>query len=348
MAARPKPVRISLPLERLAFDGRLQLRIFPEGHPPGQLWREEVVADILETITLDEHAHVDALCVVEEQQKKGQPTYWLYGGFHRAEAFRRAGRNSVDCLVTKGSFFDALYLALGQNGPEHGHRRTPDECRRAVVTLLDNPAMLERARQDAPGTGGLHRAIARACGVGRTLVADVLKARGQRVEANRLVAAATPPQPPEPQKSNDDLSLSVRTNDDGGENDDAESEGDRPEAGVPVLAATMAEADPDLLSAVSRTEAQDFADAAMRHLKGFRRLLAEKLPRPAWRDAFREALRARGWTAKVRDEAGYALASQPVPLLASIDEFAALDDLTDFVADMLSALYSPTPLRATA
>jgi hypothetical protein len=64
--------------------------------------------------------------------------YWLADGFHRAEAAQRAGRATVPCDVRPGSRRDAVLLACGANA-DHGLRRTADDIRRAIRTLLRDP-----------------------------------------------------------------------------------------------------------------------------------------------------------------------------------------------------------------
>src|SRR6185436_9947357 len=54
----------------------------------------------------------------------------------------------------------------------------------------------EKARKAAVGKGGLHDAIAVACGVARQYVFNILSERGQHVEGNRIVAKPFVPDPP--------------------------------------------------------------------------------------------------------------------------------------------------------
>lgn len=60
---------------------------------------------------------------------------WLADGFHRAEAAARAGLLSVPCVVHPGGYRAALLCACGANAA-HGARRTREDRRRAVETLL--------------------------------------------------------------------------------------------------------------------------------------------------------------------------------------------------------------------
>ena len=62
-------------------------------------------------------------------------TYWLADGFHRVAAHRRAGRTDIRASVRQGQQRDALLYSVGANN-EHGLRRSPEDKRRAVLTLL--------------------------------------------------------------------------------------------------------------------------------------------------------------------------------------------------------------------
>ena len=64
--------------------------------------------------------------------------YWLADGFHRVEAAQRAGLVTVPCDVRPGSRRDAVLVACGANA-DHGLRRTADDIRRAIRTLLRDP-----------------------------------------------------------------------------------------------------------------------------------------------------------------------------------------------------------------
>src|SRR5262245_37492304 len=67
-----------------------------------------------------------------------QGIYWLADGFHRVEAYQRAGRTYVWANVREGGWFDALVHAAGANA-RHGLPRTRKDVRRAIVLLLDLP-----------------------------------------------------------------------------------------------------------------------------------------------------------------------------------------------------------------
>lgn len=62
-------------------------------------------------------------------------TYWLADGFHRCEAAEQISRREIEAEVKDGDRRDAILFAAGSNA-EHGIRRTNDDKRKAVVTLL--------------------------------------------------------------------------------------------------------------------------------------------------------------------------------------------------------------------
>lgn len=63
--------------------------------------------------------------------------YWLADGFHRFHAYRQIGRAGIDADVRQGTRRDAILHSVGAN-ETHGLRRTNDDKRRAVLTLLDD------------------------------------------------------------------------------------------------------------------------------------------------------------------------------------------------------------------
>jgi hypothetical protein len=88
--------------------------------------------------------------------------FWLADGYHRYHAYRAAGVDEVPAEVRTGSQRDAVLYSVGANAA-HGLRRTNDDKRRAVKTLLS----------DAEWAAWSDNQIAKACGVSNHLVADV-------------------------------------------------------------------------------------------------------------------------------------------------------------------------------
>ena len=90
--------------------------------------------------------------------------YWLADGFHRLNAAHQAGLAEIRADIRQGTRRDAILHSVGANAM-HGIRRTNDDKRRAVLTLLNDDEW--RAWSD--------REIARRCGVSDRLVNGIRK-----------------------------------------------------------------------------------------------------------------------------------------------------------------------------
>jgi hypothetical protein len=64
--------------------------------------------------------------------------FWLADGFHRVEAKRKIGHDTIDAEIRAGSSRDAILHGTGANA-SHGLRRTQADKRRAVERLLKDP-----------------------------------------------------------------------------------------------------------------------------------------------------------------------------------------------------------------
>jgi len=84
--------------------------------------------------------------------------YWLADGFHRLEAWKRNGVNSIKADVKEGSRIDALKFAFGANN-SHGLRMSNEDKRQVVLMVYENRIAL--------GLGEVPsgRAVAEMCGV---------------------------------------------------------------------------------------------------------------------------------------------------------------------------------------
>lgn len=91
-------------------------------------------------------------------------TYWLADGFHRYWANKRINCDYVFAYVHSGTQRDAILYSVGANA-EHGLRRTAQDKRRAVLTLL-NDDHWSRKTQDE---------IAQDCKVSRWFVNKITK-----------------------------------------------------------------------------------------------------------------------------------------------------------------------------
>jgi hypothetical protein len=70
--------------------------------------------------------------------------YYVADGYHRIEAFKKAGRDEIDATVHKGDKPDALWFACGANA-SHGKRRTNKDKRKAVKNLLMDPKWRQKS-----------------------------------------------------------------------------------------------------------------------------------------------------------------------------------------------------------
>lgn len=91
--------------------------------------------------------------------------HYLYDGFHRAEAYRRKGVTEIAVNYEDGDIWDAIERSCAVNAT-HGKRRTNEDKRRAVETML--------TVMQHKGERWSNREVARRCGVHHNLVAAVL------------------------------------------------------------------------------------------------------------------------------------------------------------------------------
>jgi len=98
--------------------------------------------------------------------------YWLADGFHRYEAAKMCGHTVLNADIQEGTRRDAILMSAGANAT-HGLRRTNDDKRRAVQTLLRDDAW--RLWSD--------REIARRCAVSAPFVGQVRKAMEPEIGA---------------------------------------------------------------------------------------------------------------------------------------------------------------------
>lgn len=91
---------------------------------------EQVVNDYAEAIKAG--ATFPSITVFYDGKK-----HWLADGFHRFHAYRKTGRTHVNADVRQGTRRDAILHSVGAN-EAHGLRRTNDDKRRAVLTLLND------------------------------------------------------------------------------------------------------------------------------------------------------------------------------------------------------------------
>src|SRR5574337_168137 len=139
---RMSPIDIS----RIRIDGGTQSRAN---------LNESVVAEYAEAMT--EGAKLPAVTVFFDGSE-----YWLADGFHRYHGHKRIGALKIDAEVHNGTRRDAVLHSVGANAA-HGLRRTNEDKRRAVETLLTA----------AEWSQWSDREIAKQCGVTHPFVAAV-------------------------------------------------------------------------------------------------------------------------------------------------------------------------------
>lgn len=93
--------------------------------------------------------------------------YWLADGFHRYHAHLQLGLADIDADVRQGTRREAILYSVGAN-EAHGLRRTNEDKRRAVLTLLG----------DEEWAGWSDREIARRCHVDHVTVGRIRKDTG--------------------------------------------------------------------------------------------------------------------------------------------------------------------------
>jgi uncharacterized ParB-like nuclease family protein len=76
--------------------------------------------------------------------------YWPADGFHRLEAHHQAGLQEIDADVHDGTQRDAMLYAAGANA-DHGLRRSSEDKKRAVLTLLRDPEWRQWSDREIAG-----------------------------------------------------------------------------------------------------------------------------------------------------------------------------------------------------
>ena len=108
-------------LKNIRLDGDTQ---------PRKYVNEEVVGDYAELLLED--AKFPPVTVFNDGAN-----YWLADGFHRFHANKKAGFLDIEADVIDGTRRDAILYSVGANSI-HGLRRTNDDKRKAIATLLND------------------------------------------------------------------------------------------------------------------------------------------------------------------------------------------------------------------
>lgn len=136
-----------IPLKRIRLDGGTQPRVKID---------QDTVADHKAGYELGEER--PALDVFWDGTD-----YWLADGFHRWHGANQAKLEDHTCIVHQGTQRDAILFSVGANG-KHGLRRTNEDKRKAVETLLNDKEWGERSQNW----------IAEKCGVSSGFVSDIV------------------------------------------------------------------------------------------------------------------------------------------------------------------------------
>jgi chromosome segregation ATPase len=97
--------------------------------------------------------------------------YHLADGWNRYFAHKKAAFEIINADVREGTRRDAIYYALSANA-RNGQNRTPDDKRKAVMTMLDDMEWSEKS----------DREIAMACVVSNAFVSRLRKSEGKQPE----------------------------------------------------------------------------------------------------------------------------------------------------------------------
>lgn len=133
-------------IDQVRTDGGTQMRA---------ALNDDVVAEYASTIR--EGTDFPPVIVFHDGSK-----FWLADGFHRFHAYRAAGAIEIPADVRQGTKRDAVLFSVGANA-SHGLRRTNEDKRKAVQTLLKDEEWAKWSDRD----------IARRAGVSHPFVASL-------------------------------------------------------------------------------------------------------------------------------------------------------------------------------
>lgn len=143
------------------------------GTQPRAALNEAIVAEYAESLT--DGAKMPPVIVYHDGVD-----YWLADGFHRFHAHRKIDARDIETEVRQGTKRDAILHSVGANAA-HGLRRTNEDKRKAVMTLLDDPEWAKWS----------DREVARQCGVSHPFVAALRSpVAAERQQANRAASNA--------------------------------------------------------------------------------------------------------------------------------------------------------------
>ena len=130
------------------------------GTQPRQFINQEVIADYTELL-------LESVVFPPAVVFHDGANYFLADGFHRFFANKKAGFLDLECDVHQGTMRDAVLFSVSANA-DHGLRRTNDDKRKAVQTLIEDIEWGEWSDNE----------IAKRCNVSGHLVARIRKMIG--------------------------------------------------------------------------------------------------------------------------------------------------------------------------
>jgi len=183
MKEKPKPKRQVIPLDRLRFDARHQMRSLVAADGTRCPYDAKYVQELIEA--RENGAAFPPLEVVEEENYKGKKysAFWVFDGFSRGAMYQKLELPSTDCMVYPGTWLDAKRWALRAND-SHGRGRLPEDCMRVFEQFITDDVIREDVLSGAKSEGGIYRAIQLATGLSAGAVGKYLPEFGWRV--NRI------------------------------------------------------------------------------------------------------------------------------------------------------------------
>jgi uncharacterized ParB-like nuclease family protein len=119
-----------IPLDKVQLDRRTQMRVRTDFN---------LVAEYVEVLRAKKDFKEPVEVYFDGK------VYWIGDGFHRVEAYHRAGRDKITALVREGSWQDAKVHAMGANG-DAGLRRNRKDVRKVIAEAFEMfPKLSDRA-----------------------------------------------------------------------------------------------------------------------------------------------------------------------------------------------------------
>ena len=145
----PQPKTVTIPIDLITADSAIQ---------PRAALSEQALADYQEIYTAagSQKPVLPPVRVFQDGSK-----YWLSRGFHRFTSALRAKMSSIDAEIHTGDKRKAILDAMLDNA-EHGVRRTAEDKRKAVNTLLDDAEWCRCTQEEIAGMANVSLGLVRA------------------------------------------------------------------------------------------------------------------------------------------------------------------------------------------